>query len=329
VARTEARLYCEIWDDEDFLCLAPLAQRAYLYLLSQADLAYDGVIPLRVRRWARKCKGLDADALERHLEQLQDNGFIVMDQYSEELLIRSLMRRDRVFQQPNIMRAAAEHTKTVESHAILRVLAAEVIRIRTENPQLTLGQDAALSKMEQVLAARGFAEPEPSSERPPADPPVKGYAKGSPIPSGNPSPKALGERGKGKGAPVSVTTDSPFPFPQFPEPPPKLVSLASGSPRKKRASRKTRIPKDFTATDEMITWAKLHTPLVDVIRETQKFRDWYLGRGLTGEDWVAVWRTWMLNAQDRAEQGRARASPADAAAAHGPGHQLFRPEDHT
>ena len=51
MARSEARLSVEIWNDPDFLALSADAQRMYMFLISQSDLAHDGVLALRERRW--------------------------------------------------------------------------------------------------------------------------------------------------------------------------------------------------------------------------------------------------------------------------------------
>ena len=56
--RTEARIFTSIWGDPDFLALPGSAQRLYMFLLSQRDLTYCGVMPFRPSRWAGKAAGL-------------------------------------------------------------------------------------------------------------------------------------------------------------------------------------------------------------------------------------------------------------------------------
>ena len=71
--------------------------------------------------------------------------------------------------------------------------------------------------------------------------------------------------------------------------------------------RGTRIPNDFAVTAEMTAWATQHVPLVDVVAETDRFRDYWAGvsgqRG-TKLDWVATWRNWMRRANDDRSRGR-------------------------
>ena len=72
-------------------------------------------------------------------------------------------------------------------------------------------------------------------------------------------------------------------------------------------SRGQRIPADFTVAPAMVAWARANCPNVDGPRETTKFINYY--QGLSGAkavklDWVATWRNWMLNAAERAPQGK-------------------------
>lgn len=223
MARSEARLLNEIWDDDDFIILPPTAQRAFMFLLSQDDLAHDGVIALRLKRWARKAAGLTAKDLEHDLDTLEAARFLVIDWDTEEVLIRSLIRRDKIYRQPNVMRAAIDHVPLVESGAILRALAAEVARIRAENPDLTTAQDATLTDMEKVLAGRVPPEPPPSSVRPTGNPTDKGSGKGS----DNPSEKATAKGPRGTGSVTEVSTDSPFPDSPLVPPPADTASPPS------------------------------------------------------------------------------------------------------
>ena len=71
-----------------------------------------------------------------------------------------------------------------------------------------------------------------------------------------------------------------------------------GPPR--GGSKGTRIPDDFTVTDDMKAWARENTPDAVVALETAQFLDhWRAKPGKDGTklDWTAAWRTWMRNAQ--------------------------------
>ena len=75
MARSEARIFTSIWKDEDFLALPPSAQRLYMFLLSQDDLTYCGVMPLRERRWASKAAGLTACRHRADLKALEGTAY--------------------------------------------------------------------------------------------------------------------------------------------------------------------------------------------------------------------------------------------------------------
>lgn len=129
MARSEARLSVTIWDDSDFLALGPTAQRMFMFLISQRDLAHTGVLALRERRWSKGAAGLTVADVTRDLDELARARFVVIDEDAEELLIRSFLRRDKVYRQPNVLRAAADHLPAVTSPKVLAALAAELRRV--------------------------------------------------------------------------------------------------------------------------------------------------------------------------------------------------------
>lgn len=80
---------------------------------------------------------------------------------------------------------------------------------------------------------------------------------------------------------------------------------------KQKAKRKTALPATFLLTTEMARWARERAPAANLNLETEKFCNHWRGKGETRADWVATWRTWMLNAQTFAERAQ---RPAVAAA---------------
>jgi hypothetical protein len=195
MARTEARIFTSIWKDEDFLALPPGAQRLYMFLLSQEDLTYCGVIPLRERRWASKAAGITSGEIEQDLKVLEADGrqFVITDTLTGELLIRSFMRNDEIWKQPNLMKAARAAAAQVESDLIRAALLAELQRIPAAGSSSKFVRDVHAAFL------RDLTEGSPNpSENPPPNPP-SAVAAGqthhlnpSENPSGNPSanPKA-------------------------------------------------------------------------------------------------------------------------------------------
>jgi hypothetical protein len=209
-------VFSAMWGQPDWRVLTPDAQWMYLALLSQADLAQDGVISLRVSRWAKLADGLTTKDVQCRLDELESAGYVVVDDETGELLIRSLIRWDRVYLQPNVMRAAVSHLATVESPAIRWALRSELARIMQENTveaRLTQGekpltdeQQAVLRKAWELLSPserveNALTSKDNPSRNPSANPSREGFADPSanpPLanPSGNPSANPLGDRGE-------------------------------------------------------------------------------------------------------------------------------------
>lgn len=128
-------------------------------------------------------------------------------------------------------------------------------------------------------------------------------------------------RVKGTGAPTERTDDrnavtnasvtdprngavtDPLPFLSLPTE--EVLRTSSLPPRKRAAAatKGTRIPDDFTLTDDMRTWGQANHPTVDGERETAAFIDyWRSTPGAKGVklDWQATWRNWIRRAADRA-----------------------------
>lgn len=281
MARSEARLAVTIWTDPDFLALSPTAQRMFMFLLSQPDLAHTGVLALRERRWSKAAAGLTTAQVTGDLEELTAARFLVVDEDTEELLIRSFIRRDKVYRQPNVLRAAADHLGVVTSPIILAAIAAELRRVATAED---IGE-ASASIIADMLAALEKGQPNPSAN-PSPDPSPKGSA--------NPSAGTPGDRG----VVTVVSRDSPSPVPRSSDPRPSPPATA----REPRERRGTRIPDDFGVTPEMVEWAQNNTPSVDGRHETAKFIDYWRaksGKDATKLDWVGTWRNWMRTAAER------------------------------
>jgi hypothetical protein len=303
--RSEARIFTSIWRDPAFLALSGGAQRLYMFLLSQEDLTYCGVIPLRPPRWASKAAGLTLPELECHLKELEGTAypkpnpdpesagtpFVVADEDTGELLVRSLLRRDQAWKQPNLLKQAREAASQIESRRICGALLAELRRL----PLGETGSDLVKTLVADFIKDLEQGEPYPSA-----------YPPGYPTdePSDDPSGKDYAharELGEGNG---SSTGDSPNP----PSPVPPSLPAQQRTDRK----RGTRLPEDFAVTAEMVAWFRENCPHVDGKAETERFRDHWRGKaGREGckLDWVATWRNWMRTAEERAGP-RARGKPS-------------------
>lgn len=302
MARSEARISVDIWDDADFCALSPGAQRMYAFLVSQRDLAHDGVLALRERRWARSAAGLTADQITSDLDELEHARFVVVDFEAEELLVRSLIRRDKIFRQPNVFRAAADHLEMVSSRIIREALAVELARVADE--PMPEGSRTILDEMRAAL-------PNPSGN-PSPDPSEVPTPEGSDNPSEVPTRSTPGERG----VVTVVSSTSPYPEPRSPDPVPRRTppESESGAPAPTDAKKGHRLPDDFEPDSELIEWAREHAPTTSRA-DHEQFVDYWRGvPGAKGRkvDWRATWRTWMRREHERRAGSGARASPTSA-----------------
>lgn len=132
MARAFGRILSRIWDDRDFLALDSGPQRLYCFLVSQSNLNHAGLLPLTLRKWAKKAADLTPERVRRDLAVLDAARFVVVDEDSEELLIRTFVRNDDVYKMPRMMGAMVSGALEIESHRLRRALLAEVSRIPLE-----------------------------------------------------------------------------------------------------------------------------------------------------------------------------------------------------
>ncbi|MFE0104534.1 hypothetical protein [Streptomyces sp. NPDC059009] len=132
MARGHGRILTSIWEDADFLTLEQEEQRLYLFLISQPNLNHAGLLPLTLRRWARKAAGLTVGELERLLAELEQRRFVVVDRDTEELLIRTFVRNDGVWKQPKVMAAMVSGAEEISSAKLRRTLLVEMDRLPLE-----------------------------------------------------------------------------------------------------------------------------------------------------------------------------------------------------
>ncbi len=130
MARSYTKLFTSVWADPGFRALHGDEQRSYLMLISQPNLSNAGLLPLTWGRWARLAADTTAARLRQSFETLQAaDTLIVVDEDTEELLVRSFVRHDEVWRQPKRFAYLVEDILAVESKALQRVLGWELTRL--------------------------------------------------------------------------------------------------------------------------------------------------------------------------------------------------------
>ncbi|MDX8056678.1 hypothetical protein SK571_45550 [Lentzea sp. BCCO 10_0798] len=216
MARDHARFYLSMWDDDDFIGLSALAKLVYVQLCMQRKLEYSGELTVSVKRWSKAHPDQDADSIRAALAELDAARFVVVDQDTDELLIRSFIRNDQLYKQPNVLRAALRSAFEISSPLLRRALAAELRRLPVEitGPapavaavELEAGARELPASVKAAMSVRGSTRTSPAAapvlqvrDDAPAEPfePVPAPAVNpsgnpSPNPSANPSPRGRGE----------------------------------------------------------------------------------------------------------------------------------------
>jgi hypothetical protein len=190
--RSEARIYTHRSDDHDWTSLPMGPQWAYDLLLSQADLEHHGVIALRQPRWAAQAGDVTVQQLDSYLDILAQRRYIVVDERYGEVFVRSLLRADKIYRQPNVLRSAADRLGQVKSPAIREALHTELLRIAE---LADLSEPCALIVKEMLEATTAGASGRPLPRRPRLEPKasVKTPAHPSARGSANPAPPASPE----------------------------------------------------------------------------------------------------------------------------------------
>ena len=123
VPRTEGRIKCAIWDDQDYLALGLEAKLAYQFIVEQRDMTLCGLIPYRPTRWSRLL-GLSTTKLESVMRTLESSRFVAIDREEGELWVRTFMRHDHV-QGEKLLTAARGAISTMSSRPLRAAFAAE------------------------------------------------------------------------------------------------------------------------------------------------------------------------------------------------------------
>lgn len=165
MARNFAPIYTAIWNDREFRALTGAAQRMYLLLVSQADISAAGTLPLTVRRWAAMAVDTDPKAVGGALRELVDTGFIIADQTTEELLVRSFVRWDKAYGNPRRRPAILAAAGAVGSVPLRRVLVVEFEKVGLPVDGFDPGPDGLESHSDSH--SRSHSEPDTAPETKP------------------------------------------------------------------------------------------------------------------------------------------------------------------
>jgi hypothetical protein len=321
MARGHGRILTSIWEDAEFLMLDQGRQRLYLFLISQPNLNHAGLLPLTLRRWARKAFGLTASELDEHLVALDAARFIVMDEDTEELLIRSFVRNDGVWKQPKVMGAMVSGAQEISSRKLRLALLAEMDRIPLDDlsdeptkVRNVSGPSIRQQVSEHIAALRkAFEGLDPT---PPAST-VEGGSAGPSVPPLAAPSDTPGEGGReasthadawarprpqAQAAPAPV----PCPSPLSPAPAPEergvagaVTTSAAVAVAQQQPDGLSPIPDDFRINDTMRRWIRATFPNLDPEFETEQFVAYWRSEGRRKANWPEAWTKWVRDSNKR------------------------------
>lgn len=276
MSRDHSRVNLALWRDPDFRALPPAAQHLYLLLWTSPGLTYCGVHDWRPNRLTGLSAGMTVESVMASAACLQARHFLVIDESTEEALIRSWARFDGLLKQPRMAVSYVNAYAIVASSTLRQVLVHETQKIQTLSPDLACWSDPRVAE---VLGHPSVS----AKDLPPVSDPFAGpfgdgvapdLALGLPQTQG----KVWGSVSTPPTTATATTTDS---------------SATPSKPRK----RGTQIPQDWAPNEKHAAIADAEG--VDLGREAIRFRDHFTANGKTHIDWDAAFRNWLRNDQYR------------------------------
>jgi hypothetical protein len=201
VARKYAQIKLAIWGDDDFRELSPQAQHLFFVVITSPTMNHCGVADWRPGRIAAMASGWTVDDINTAAAELVDRLYLVIDEETEEVLVRSFIRHDELMRQPKMAVAVAKAHDSVASSVIRGVVVHELNRLRADEPGLNGWEGKGVAEL------LGKASIDPStyplakgSRKDFGKGSVKGFGKGIATPSG---------KGSTKGCPTPAPAPAP------------------------------------------------------------------------------------------------------------------------
>lgn len=224
--RDYAQIRINIWNDDDFCDLTPDAQLLYFVLISHPSMNRAGVGTWHAGRLANLNATWDKHRVNLAAVELIDAYFIVIDEDTDEFLVRTFVRHDGLMKQRNMATTMAREFAGVGSRRIKSLIVFELQKLHKEFPEWKGWESeeavGLLSKraIDPTVSPKVYPSFDPSVDpevnpsvkgkvNPSIDPTVKGEPNPrvdpsvdpSPTPAPTPAPLQEGENVGGKGGP--------------------------------------------------------------------------------------------------------------------------------
>lgn len=136
MARDHARINIAIWGSTEFRQLSPAAQHLYFVLVTSSTLNYAGVADWRPKRLAALSESWTVDGVEAAAHELSAARVAVIDDDTEEVLIRTWIKHDGLIDQPRMAVSVANAYAGISSLMIRGVIVHELRKLKTSKPEL-------------------------------------------------------------------------------------------------------------------------------------------------------------------------------------------------
>ena len=268
MARDYSRRNVDIWGDPDMRALPFPAQYLYNVLWDHPKLSYCGALDWRPGKIAQLADGLTPALVREFAACLQARYFLVVDEDTEEALLRSWVRFDGLMKQPRLAVSFVSAYAELGSNNLRAVVVDELAKLKDREPELAGFKD------KRVLDILGFSRTSARDLPTPSDPFGDGFAF------------TLGE---GLAQTVLEVSVPPTPSPS-PAPAPEKIS----SPASKTGKPKTAMPEGWKphAKHE----EKVKSLGLDLNFLAEQFADWHGAKGTLFADWDLAFFTWIRNA---------------------------------
>lgn len=133
--RDFAQIRLSIWNDDEFADLSADAQLLYFTLISHPSMNRAGVGTWHAGRMAAFNRTWTTDAVIDAAVELMTTKFVVIDENTDEYLVRTFIRHDGLMKQRNLATTMAREFATIGSRTLKAVVVHELARLREEFPE--------------------------------------------------------------------------------------------------------------------------------------------------------------------------------------------------
>lgn len=133
--RSYGKIKLSVQSDPDWRQLSHTAQWLYWALVGSEKLSACGALEWRPKLFAALSPTLNVDGVESALDELRLKKYVVLDDETDELVLRSFIRNDDVVSNKNMMVSVIKAWRMLYSLRLRGVVVHELMRLQHEHPQ--------------------------------------------------------------------------------------------------------------------------------------------------------------------------------------------------